>query len=299
MNVYEIAEKVQIVKWHFQGNTIRQISGLFEATFQNRPIPSLSTVHRIVQNFEIHGCVSPNEHKKARVNNNQNEQEDRDIMICATVEENPMISQREVAEVVGSSETTVNRILKKHGYRSYKVRKCQEIYETDNIRRMEFSEAVMDKVNNDNNFLYNVVFTDESTFPLLARHNPSQVRYWSRENLHKFVTVRTQFPQKLNVWMGILGENVIGPFYIEGNLNSVKYLDLLRHHIVPEIRRLAGARFNNIWFQQDGCSVHNRVTVQHFLNETFPNRLLSGKGTILWPARSPDLAPCDFFCGVI
>lgn len=40
--------------------------------------------------------------------------------------------------------------------------------------------------------------------------------------------------------MVILGENVI---YIKGNLNSLKYLDLFRNHVVSEIRRLAGARF--------------------------------------------------------
>lgn len=31
------------------------------------------------------------------------------------------------------------------------------------------------------------------------------------------------------------------------------------------------------------------------MNNTFPNRLISGYGTILWPARSPDLSPNDFF----
>ena len=31
------------------------------------------------------------------------------------------------------------------------------------------------------------------------------------------------------------------------------------------------------------------------MNNTFPNRLISGHGTILWPARSPDLSPNDFF----
>ena len=31
------------------------------------------------------------------------------------------------------------------------------------------------------------------------------------------------------------------------------------------------------------------------LKEMFPNRLISIRGDIGWPARSPDLAPCDFF----
>uniref|UniRef100_A0A2S2QCG2 Uncharacterized protein n=1 Tax=Sipha flava TaxID=143950 RepID=A0A2S2QCG2_9HEMI len=31
------------------------------------------------------------------------------------------------------------------------------------------------------------------------------------------------------------------------------------------------------------------------LREHFPERLISLRGDLQWPARSPDLAPCDFF----
>ena len=31
------------------------------------------------------------------------------------------------------------------------------------------------------------------------------------------------------------------------------------------------------------------------LREMFPGRLISLQGDVPWPARSPDLAPCDFF----
>ena len=36
------------------------------------------------------------------------------------------------------------------------------------------------------------------------------------------------------------------------------------------------------------------------LRQMFPSRLLSLRGDIQWPARSPDLSPCDFFlCGYL
>jgi len=31
------------------------------------------------------------------------------------------------------------------------------------------------------------------------------------------------------------------------------------------------------------------------LREMFPGRLISLRGDVGWPARSPDLSPCDFF----
>jgi hypothetical protein len=46
------------------------------------------------------------------------------------------------------------------------------------------------------------------------------------------------------------------------------------------------------YFMQDGATAHIATYSIHVLNEVFENRLIS-RG--LWPARSPDLNPCDFY----
>jgi inhibitor of nuclear factor kappa-B kinase subunit alpha len=43
---------------------------------------------------------------------------------------------------------------------------------------------------------------------------------------------------------------------------------------------------------QDGATAHTATYSINVLNEVFENRLIS-RG--LWPARSPDLNPCDFY----
>ena len=48
----------------------------------------------------------------------------------------------------------------------------------------------------------------------------------------------------------------------------------------------------NATFQQDGAPAHTANATLNFLEEKFPGRVVS-KG--LWPPRSPDLTPCDFF----
>lgn len=153
----------------------------------------------------------------------------------------------------------------------------------------------MDMANRQPEFLSLVCFSDESTFALLGKHNPSTVRFWSIGNPHKRMDCRTQYPQKLNVWAGMCGTNVIGPYFINGNINGTVYLNLLQNQVVPALRNLPGIDFNRLWFQQDGCPAHFTAAVRHYLNGTFPNRLISRGGNILWPARSPDLAPNDFF----
>lgn len=49
---------------------------------------------------------------------------------------------------------------------------------------------------------------------------------------------------------------MIGPFFIEGNLNAEICEDMLRNQIVPAIRAVVGEDFENTWFQQDGAAPH-------------------------------------------
>ncbi|KAJ4445210.1 hypothetical protein ANN_07011 [Periplaneta americana] len=51
----------------------------------------------------------------------------------------------------------------------------------------------------------------------------------------------------------------------------------------------------DIWFQQDGATAHTAGQTINLLHELFPGHIISHRGDIPWPARSPDLAPCDFF----
>lgn len=47
-------------------------------------------------------------------------------------------------------------------------------------------------------------------------------------------------------------------------------------------------------YQHDGCPAHFRRGVREFLNRNYPQRWIGRGGPIPWPARCPDLTPCDF-----
>jgi hypothetical protein len=96
--------------------------------------------------------------------------------------------------------------------------------------------------------------------------------------------------KKNHTWAGIFNNNVIGPFEIEGNLNSATYLDLLITKVGPAVAR----ENQEIWFQQNGCPAHFSLEVRNFFNDSFPNCWTGRAGAINWPARFPDLAACDF-----
>ena len=46
---------------------------------------------------------------------------------------------------------------------------------------------------------------------------------------------------------------------------------------------------------QDGASPHYKTVVRNWLHENLQDRWIRRAGPHEWPARSPDLTPCDFF----
>jgi hypothetical protein len=53
-----------------------------------------------------------------------------------------------------------------------------------------------------------------------------------------------------------------------------------------------GRRKRRGYFMQDGATAHTATYSINVLNKVFENRLISHG---LWPARSPDLNPCDLY----
>lgn len=152
---------------------------------------------------------------------------------------------------------------------------------------------MIEHANRDRRFLEKNCFTDESCFTLTHAPNFQNSRVWAQENPNLLSQPHTQYQQKTNVWVGILGHHIIGPFFYQENLTTEKFLDMLVNEIGPKIMEVAGDR--EIFFQMDGCPAHNSRIVQDFLKEAFPGRIISTHGDIAWAARSPDLSPNDFF----
>jgi len=188
----------------------------------------------------------------------------------------------------------VHNILKKHKYHPYKVQYVQELTGEDFDRRMEFCELIQAR---GNDFVNNIVFTDEAAFQLNGNVNHQNFRYWSSENSHWMRDNKSQYPKKVNVWGGIIENHLIGPFFFDENLNSERYEAMLVEQIIPAIRNIFPNNFDRVWFQQDGAPAHFGLRVRRLLDEIFPNRWIGRRGTIEWLPRSPDLTPLDFFYG--
>ena len=71
---------------------------------------------------------------------------------------------------------------------------------------------------------------------------------------------------------------------------------MINDEIIPELRRINGDQFGRrIWWLQDGAPAHRPLIIRERLHELFGDHIVALNHDIEWPARSPNLTPCDFF----
>ena len=83
--------------------------------------------------------------------------------------------------------------------------------------------------------------------------------------------VKCQDAEKVNVWAGIYKHSIIGPFFIDGNINEENYLDLLETDVYPAL--LEAAEGDDCIFMQNGAPAHFATPVRAWLDENFPRNM--------------------------
>ncbi|XP_031333083.1 uncharacterized protein LOC116163333 [Photinus pyralis] len=82
---------------------------------------------------------------------------------------------------------------------------------------------------------------------------------------------------------------IIGPIFFNDTITAERY----RTQILDTfLNQLHDDEIREGYFQQDGATAHTARATLQYLEQFYDNRLIS-KG--LWPPRSPDLTPLDFF----
>jgi hypothetical protein len=293
--VYTLQERVQIVGLYYEhGKSARTAARVFNENHPGKNVRHKYVLELLNKLMET-GNVNNRKHNRSGIVND--EAINVAVLGHVAMMENTQ-SLTSLSRESGVSRTTVSRILHRHKFHPYKIKMIHELNEDDFDRRMEYCEILSERVIETPNLLYKICFSDECTFYLNGEVNRQNFRYWSDSNPHLARQVHTQHPQKLNVWAGILGNHIIGPFFLEGNLNGEGYLNLLINHIMPSITNtleLDPLLENEVVFQQDGAPPHYVAPVRQFLNNTFPDRWIGRRGPTEWPPRSPDLTPLDFF----
>ena len=122
---------------------------------------------------------------------------------------------------------------------------------------------------------------------------------WSLVNPRQIDENRYQREKKVLSWVGLLGNEILGPFWFLEKLNNpvtvngTRYLAMLQNQLYPIVTERRDSR--RIWFLQDGAPPHCTDEVQDWLRQNFGDRIISRRSSIPWPAQSPDLNPLVFW----
>lgn len=184
---------------------------------------------------------------------------------------------------------------KKHKMHPYKIDLVQHLRAGDSTRRLEFIAWFNIQFHNYPLIVNHILWSDESKFTNNGIMNKQNHRYWDDTNPHWSRETNFQTVWGINVWCGLVGGKLIGPYFYDGTLNGRRYLNFLTNELPRLLEDVSLDTREHMFFQQDGAPAHNAIIVRQKLNEMFPNRWIGTYGVVPWPARSPDLTPLDFF----
>jgi len=260
----------------------------YRRRYPERRIPSRGVFTRIHQTMRETGCLPSvavqSEREVVRtINTREN--------ILEMVQRSPRLSTRRMASRIGVSHMQVWRTLREDDLYPYHDQRVQHLEPGDHAQRMELCHWV--KAHPE--LLSVILFTDEASFTRDGINNLRNVHTWSHRNPHATCVTHFQKRFSVNVWCGVLGNRLIGPFVFDNNLTGNTYEAFLRHELPGLLEDIPLMIRSQMYFQHDGAPSHYTRHVREFLNESFPNCWLGRGGPIAWPPRSPDLTPMDYY----
>ena len=281
-----LEERVEIILLCGRENwSQRTVTAEFNIRHPNRQVQQ-STVSRLLNKFKETGSVAD----LPRSGRPSTSADVHDTVIgkfCTS----PKKSVRRASFELNVPKSTIHDILKKERFHPYKLQILHHLNEDDPDRRIQMCEWFLEQIAEDDDFLLNVLFSDEANFYVNGEVNKQNLRYWSPENPHWFSGDKQQGAQRIMVWCGICNGQVIGPFFFSDTVNGETYLKMLENKLTSALSILNG---RTIWFMQDGAPAHYATSVREWLNVNFPYKWIGRRGPVEWAPRSPDLNPLDF-----
>lgn len=291
---YSNAELADIIFTYGKANGNGHLAQrIYEETYPGRQIPHHTTFASVFQRLRDTGKFEVNRRDTGR---------DREVRtpefeeaILEIIDEDPSTSTRCIAAQLGASNRLVWQVLHDNRYYPYHLQRVQALLERDFVPRVEFSNWLLSEWDHDREFAKIIIFTDEAHFTRDGIFNFHNNHLWKTVNPHGLHIGKHQEKFSLNVWAGIVGDQILGPVFLPQTLDGARYLEFLQNDFqdlldeVPLVVRQRG------YFMHDGAPPHFRRTVRDLLDELFPDRWIGRGGPIPWPPRSPDCNPLDFY----
>ncbi|GFW36497.1 DUF4817 domain-containing protein [Trichonephila clavipes] len=245
----------------------REALRMYRAKYPGRQLPSRSffaTLHQRLcetSSFNVHKLDTGRQRTTRTV-----DAEDR---VLQELERNPSTSTRVVSRETHIPQATIWRIVHDEGLHPYHLQRVQALELGDYNKRRDFARWFLHESNADRNFAASVLFTDEATFSLEGVMNFHNLHTWADENPHAIRPHGAQRKCSINVWAGIVGDCLLGPYILLERLNGSVYLTFLQEVLPEMLNDVPMPIRQRIRFQHDGASAHFSIDVRAHLQATF------------------------------
>jgi hypothetical protein len=134
--------------------------------------------------------------------------------------------------------------------------------------RVEFCECLLGRHGIDPRFIQNILWTDESYFSQDNIFNQHNNHIWATENPFAVHPCAHQHRFGINLWAGVIDNNLVGPFTLPAKVNAENFLQFLQNDFEVLLEDLPLAILRQMWLQMDGASPHFRRIVRDWCDET-------------------------------
>lgn len=173
--------------------------------------------HRVFVNLQNRlaqgGALVPGGIPRARQGRRDNNIDpDLERLVLEQFNENPNLSTRIVAVRLGLDQNQnrlVHRILKANGLHPFHYQKVQALAPRDFQRRINFCNMILQRPLEEPNFLSRILWTDECTFTPNGMFNSKNYHDWEGENPFNVRQTKHQYRWSINVWAGIIGNQLV------------------------------------------------------------------------------------------
>lgn len=265
---------------------------------------TITNLRRMVERFETTGTlgVQPGRGRKG-IKQEQMEEVATAVMDQAIANKQGTSSARAISRQTDIPFSTVQKILRKIlKFYPYKITHIQELLPGDTNTRFEFALRFLARMEVDNEWPWRILWSDEAHFHVCGDINTHNCRIWADTNPHVGQQIPLHSP-KVTVWCGFTASFIIGPYFYEEfgrnglvtcSVNSHRYADMLENFVIPHLQQRNC--IDSTIFMQDGAPPHIGRRVKDVLRQHFTDaRVISRAFPTIWPPRSPDLNPCDFW----
>lgn len=92
---------------------------------------------------------------------------------------------------------------------------------------------------------------------------------WAEENPYEIVETKHQQQFSLNVWLGLLKNYLIGPFFLPTPLNAQNYRHFLHEELPTLLEEVPLQLRRQAYFMHGGAPAHFSLNVREYLNITY------------------------------